>query len=258
MASPFPGMDPYLEGHLWTSVHAELATVIAHQLMPRLRPKYVALPERQYIAGAPEDVMISAAPLVPDVGIRKARARSGDPGPATVIAPSLKLRTRLATSVPHFQIEIRDSQQRTLVTAIELLSPTNKRSGRREYLRKRRRFLKSSAHLLEIDLHHQGRRVPLLDPYPPGAYFVLLNRARRRSVTEVWPIAIRECLPTVRVPLLKPDPDVALNLQEALSTVYEAGGFDLIVDYRDRPDVELPTEEAVWVEERLRDAGYRG
>lgn len=42
MPSPFPGMDPYLEGYLWPDVHQRLATEISKQLTPRLRPKYVA------------------------------------------------------------------------------------------------------------------------------------------------------------------------------------------------------------------------
>ena len=29
MPSPFPGMDPYLEGSLWTTVHAQLSAEIA-------------------------------------------------------------------------------------------------------------------------------------------------------------------------------------------------------------------------------------
>ena len=42
MPSLFPGMDPYLEGHLWPDVHHRLATEISRQLTPRLRPRYVA------------------------------------------------------------------------------------------------------------------------------------------------------------------------------------------------------------------------
>jgi hypothetical protein len=41
MASPFPGMDPYLEGHLWPDVHNSLAYVIKVQLAPRLGAEYV-------------------------------------------------------------------------------------------------------------------------------------------------------------------------------------------------------------------------
>ena len=168
----------------------------------------------------------------------------------------VKLRSHVASKVPHFRVEIRDIAKRQLVTAIELLSPTNKRSGRRDYLRKRRHFLHSSTHLLEIDLHHQGRRVPLLDPYPPGAYFVLLNRAHKRLWTEVWPIAIDQALPTVPIPLLKGDPDVPLDLQAAFAKVHEEGSFDLAVDYGEPPDVELSVEESAWLVKHLR--GKRG
>jgi hypothetical protein len=124
MASPFPGMDPYLEGNYWTSFHAEFIVAIAHQLAPRLRPKYIAFPERKYISGALEEVMV-AAKSVPDVSIKRTRTRVPDVVTATAVAPSVKLRSRLATKVPHFRIDIRDVEQRRLVTAIELLSPTN-------------------------------------------------------------------------------------------------------------------------------------
>lgn len=252
MASPFPGMDPYLEGNLWTSFHAELATMIAHQLVPRLRPKYIAIPERKFITGSWEEVMISGGSMRPDVGIRRTKGRTPGSGGTATMTPSVKLRTHQATKIPHFRVEIRDVNERRLVTAIELLSPTNKGSGRREYLRKRRRFLHSSAHLLEIDLHHQGRRIPLDDPYPDAGYFVLLNRARKRAWTEVWPVPIEQPLPTVPIPLLKGDADVPLDLQAALTTVYDAGGFDLVVDYREPPDVELSAEEAAWLDGYLR------
>lgn len=42
MPSPFPGMDPYLEGYLWPDVPHSLATQIRDQLMLKLRPRYVA------------------------------------------------------------------------------------------------------------------------------------------------------------------------------------------------------------------------
>lgn len=257
MASPFPGMDPYLEGNFWTGFHAMYAPQIAIQLNRQLRPKYVALAEREYISGAWEEVMISAGSMRPDVAIRKTKVRSAGPSGGIALAPSLKLRTHRATKVPHYRVKILDVDERRLVTAIELLSPTNKGSGRREYLRKRKRFLHSPAHLLEIDLHHQGRRIPLDDPYPEAAYFVLLNRARKRTWTEVWPIGIDQPLPTVPVPLLKGDADVPLDLQKAFSDVYDAGGFDLVLDYRQPPDVELSVPEATWLHEYLCEVGLR-
>ncbi len=43
MASPFPGMDPFLEGDLWQEFHETLAGAIRAQLMSKISPKYVAL-----------------------------------------------------------------------------------------------------------------------------------------------------------------------------------------------------------------------
>jgi hypothetical protein len=37
--SPFPGMDPYLEGELWQEFHDTLAHQIRGQLLPLLPPK---------------------------------------------------------------------------------------------------------------------------------------------------------------------------------------------------------------------------
>ena len=48
MPSPFPGMDPYLEGDLWQDVHERLANQISLDLMPRLAPRYVALLAKRY------------------------------------------------------------------------------------------------------------------------------------------------------------------------------------------------------------------
>ena len=56
MANPFPGMDPYLEGPFWQSVHANLATDFVRYLTPRLRPKYVAVTtERIVLVGSDDE-----------------------------------------------------------------------------------------------------------------------------------------------------------------------------------------------------------
>jgi hypothetical protein len=49
MPSPFPGMDSYLEGTEWVSVHAELSSEIARQLAPKLRPKYIVRTIRRFV-----------------------------------------------------------------------------------------------------------------------------------------------------------------------------------------------------------------
>jgi hypothetical protein len=253
MPSPFPGMDPYLEGARWMAVHAQLTAEIARQLAPKLRPKYVALTTERFVLDEADDVAVATSSPYPDVLVVPS-GRSGAIDPAPAIAPApLQLETVVPVPVPHRAVEIRDTARRQLVTAIEVLSPTNKRGrGRREYLAKRRRLLLSSAHLLEIDLLRDGRRVPMRQPLPAVPYCVVLSRAERRPLSDVWPIGLRERLPTVPVPLLPGDADVPLDLQAALATIYDAVGFDLVVDYAQPPDVPLAGDDAAWAAGLIR------
>ena len=166
----------------------------------------------------------------------------------------MRLATVLPEAVPHVSIEIRDTRERQLVTAIEILSPTNKRGeGRREYLAKRQRLLLSTAHLIEIDLLRMGERPPMQQPLPERPYFIFLSRAEDRPLTDVWPIALSDPLPTTPVPLLAGDADAALDLQAAFTAAYDLPGYDLIVDYTQPPDIPLSPEDAAWAAERLRE-----
>src|SRR5262249_29145482 len=157
------------------------------------------------------------------------------------------------TSVPHWFVEIRDVRGQRLVTDIEFMSPTNKRGrGRKEYLARRRRILRSEVHLLEIDLLRRGRRVPTQESLPDAPYFVFLNRVEKQPIMDVWPIALRSTLPPVPVPLSEGHPDVLMDLQLALGTIYDALHYELIVNYRQPPEVPLTSEDAGWADERLR------
>ena len=161
----------------------------------------------------------------------------------------LELATVMPSKVPHVWVEIRDTKMRKLVTAIEILSPTNKTGrGRREYLHKRARFLRSAAHLLEIDLVRKGRRLPMRKKLPPDPYFVFLSRVERRPITEIWPIPFDQPLPTVPVPLLPGDADVFLDLQQALTNIYDLCRYDLEIDYSNPPETPLPLEMTEWCE----------
>jgi Protein of unknown function (DUF4058) len=155
-------------------------------------------------------------------------------------------------------VEIRDTANRQLVTAIELLSPSNKRGdGRAEYLAKRRRILLSTAHLMEIDLLRQGQRPPMREVLPDAPYFVFLSRFENRPITDVFPITLHDPLPIVPVPLLTGDPDVPLDLQAALRTIYDLLGYDLAIDYLQPAEVPLPHEQDAWAHGLLRAAGLR-
>lgn len=266
MRSPFPGMDPYLEGSEWSGIHGQLIAEIARQLAPRLRPRYVARMGKRFIAdidSAEENIAVDVArpamPAIvyPHVGVADEGSK-GPAGTALGLAPPLEVATVMPQLLAQYSVEIRDAAQHRLVTVIEVLSPFNKRSdGFEEYLERRSRYLHSTTHLLEIDLLRTGRRLPMRQALPPMPYFVFLSRSGRRPLTGVWPVSLRDPLPTVPVPLLPGDADVPLDLQQAFSSVYDQLGYDISIDYSQPPEVTLDRENETWADQLLRGAGRR-
>ncbi|MGD0044578.1 MAG: DUF4058 family protein, partial [Isosphaeraceae bacterium] len=154
MPSPFPGMNPYFEqaAH-WLDFHSEFLSALRRLLAPQVAPKYIVqLEEHIYIHDLPPEprqrLGTADLSLVQPGGGALAQAALGlVEAPAEVWLPEQDVE-----KIPF--LELRDRQGRELVTAIELLSPSNKRSGedREQYLAKRRELLRSPAHLVEIDL----------------------------------------------------------------------------------------------------------
>jgi hypothetical protein len=249
-------MDPYLEGDLWTSVHTDLSAEIARQLAPKVRPKYVVRTMRRVVL-APADESENGGQRFPDVGVLTG-APLADASAAAIAAAPLTLPVAFPEPIPHVSVEVHDVLERRLVTCIEILSPTNKRGpGREEYEGKRWQVLSSPAHLLEIDLLRVGSRFPTGKPLPAVPYFVFLSRAEKRKEVDVWPIALESCLPEVAVPLLPGDADARLDLQQALTTVYDILGYDEQIDYSKPPPGSLSDAELRWVDEQLRLADKR-
>ena len=221
MACPFPGMDPNLEGRHWHSFHTTFCVEIVRLLNPLLGERYVALIDQRLVS----------EPL-------------GDAAYKTLRVVEEPVRLRF--------VEVREAGSMMLVTVIEVLSPANKSGDdRADYLRKRRTILNSDVNLIEIDLLRSGRRAPMRDPLPSSPYFALVHRAATRPVADVWPIGLREPLPSIPVPLLQPDPDVALDLEAVISGVYVTAPFDRLLDY-DRPLIPpLAKDDERWVRETV-------
>jgi hypothetical protein len=92
-------------------------------------------------------------------------------------------------------------------------------------------------------------------PLPPAPYFIFLSRVQRRPILDVWPIQLSMRLPVIPVPLLADDPDVFLDIQLALNTIYDAFNYGLAIDYSRPPEVPLTPQDARWAAEQLRQAG---
>jgi hypothetical protein len=260
MESPFPGMDPYLEApSIWPDVHASLIAAIRDQIQAQLNPRYTAV-ITPYVAF--ESIEIAPVRMaVPDIAILE-RDSPGASGGAVAIAPP-PLTGTAAMEVPtrYAHLEIRTVDDEALVTAIELLSPANKRPGQEgadAYERKRQEIFRSDAHLLEIDLLRGGRRPQLTTPLPNAPYFIFLSRAERRPYIAIWPLSLREPILPVPVPLRHPDPDVPLDLAEALRRVYASARYERRIDYHKAPPPpELSADDAAWIDQRLRERGLR-
>ncbi|MGV3720508.1 MAG: DUF4058 family protein, partial [Actinomycetota bacterium] len=152
MGSPFPGMDPYIEQpRLWPDFHGNLAGELQAQLNRQISPRYFArlTPYETY-----ETVEVDKTRgFRPDLGIYPLPTRTPSTGgvTATITPPTAECYIPLELPLTIYGIEVRLTGSEVLVTAIEILSPLNKRSGHEahsDYLRKRRALLRSAAHFI--------------------------------------------------------------------------------------------------------------
>jgi hypothetical protein len=245
MPSPFPGMNPYLEqSDTWEDFHHEFISHAREMLSAQVGPNYyvkvevrlylheLSAEERRYFGRA--DVAVTGQP---------------QPGPsakaANVTAP-LELVSPNVDVERHTSLEIRDRRNRRVVTAIEILSPTNKTPGpdRDDYLRKRSVLMIERIHFVEIDLRRGGVRPspPLL---PPCDYYVLLSRFEDRPKLGMWPLRLPDRLPVIPIPLTAPDPDVLLDLQAVLDRTYDAADYGKYI-YGESPEPPLTAEQLAW------------
>jgi uncharacterized protein DUF4058 len=143
MPSPFPGMNPYLEGEgAWHDFHKRFIPSVASLLGGQLRPRYVVkIDEHIYVheLSAESRRWVGRA----DVSVGRGSQDAVD-------------RERLS------YVEIRGRRDRELVTVVELLSPANKYAGpdREQYLAKRMELPNGPVHLVEIDLLRGGPPLP--------------------------------------------------------------------------------------------------
>jgi Protein of unknown function (DUF4058) len=264
MKSPFPGMDPYIEGcGYWRDFHGHLIEKIFDEVSVNLPEKYIARTnERSYIVLIETDDKADRH-FEPDVKVTSLRetksANKGSAAPAAVAngAP-VSVRAFIEDDFVEKFIDIYEVEpERRLVTSIEVLSPSNKKKGSpgwKKYLRKRQALLLGKANLVEIDLVRGGTRMPMLDPLPDSPYYVLVAREDWAPVCKVWAAYFDKRLPTVPVPLSKPDADLTLDLQPLVDGIYARSRYAQSIDYSRPLKPSLTTAEAAWLQRRLTPA----
>ena len=138
MPSPFPGMDPFIESQRFDETHSVYLVTLAELLVPLVRPRYTVDVER-YVYLTAEDLDKS---YKPDVSITETGAeplRPGNGHSVGTLEPQIPAVPDSDEDDQKF-LTIRSRDEKTVVTVIELLSPTNKDAewGQREYLAKAR------------------------------------------------------------------------------------------------------------------------
>lgn len=265
MKSPFPGMDPFIEASgRWEDFHKKLIGDMERYLSLSLPERYhVSLAERSYVVLAgPEGK--EAASFQPDLGVTSSMGESKHPGPRAETAlaepvtdpDAVPIRAFIATEYRELFIEIHAAlEEDYLVTAIEVLSPSNKRHGTPGwdlYQRKRQGLLQGQANFVEIDLLREQGRLPMLDPWPEGPYAILVVRRDHAPTGRAWPAHFDRPLPEIPIPLLYPDPDVKLPLQLLVDDIYQRSRYAQILDYARPLKPPLKKTERAWLEERLQ------
>jgi hypothetical protein len=261
--SPFPGMDPWLESH-WGDLHHSIIQysrdLIAGQLPTAL---FATVEEMVYLVASDEEMgRVRPDAAVFDYGRESAGASRDSAGGVAVAEP---LRIKIAepqVTLGHIEIRKLEGNQ-PLVTAIEVISPTNKLDARnrRRYIQKREAYYAADVNVVEIDLLRTGE--PLID-VPWGrlaARHITPCKACIRRVpamsaddeVEYYPLPLRQRLPRLRIPLRPIDDDVILDLQQPIDKAYEMGRYGMRLNYAaPPPGPALSADDAAWAAEQVR------
>jgi hypothetical protein len=251
MPCPFPGMDPYLEMQpFWGDFAPAFLTEIRNALLGRLLPRYDVRLE-EYVMLTEDDYNLHR--LRPDVTVTATSAWEPAKNGGVAVADPVTAELEYPAYEPLAQrrLKIIRLPHERVVTAIELLSPSNKipgEGGLDAYLEKRAELLACQCNLVELDLLRGGQRLPMSGPLPPADYYALLGRIGQKPRCHVVGWNLRSPLPTINIPLLEPDPDISLNLQQVFQSTYEPAFYHRRLRYNDPLVPPLRPDDQAWAQ----------
>jgi hypothetical protein len=261
MPSPFPGMDPYLEDPLyWGGLHAKLIGALDTALNRLLPDGYFAdIDEHVWLqAEDPDDRLLLGRPdnyvTRPD-GAGGRRPRNGG---VAVAEPTTEAVLPIARRETQKYVKIVGPDRSTVVTVVEILSPSNKASDRAKYLAKREEYIASRTNLVELDLLRDGMRMPMGRPSSPGGdYYIFVARSAAYPAVQVWQFTVRDAIPNFPIPLRPEDEDVPVPFQSLFEETYETKRYSKRIDYSVPPVPPLRPTDAAWAADLLKKAAKR-
>jgi Protein of unknown function (DUF4058) len=252
MRPQFPGMDPWLEHpDLWPDVHNSLITAMRDVLSPLVLPRYfVGVDSRTTVLTGMDvervyrsDVLVHA--VEPPAKVRGTNVAAGAQSSVRTIEVIVPVQE---DEIEETFLTIKELPGRKLVTVIELLSPTNKKTkdARAEYLERRRKLIRGGVHFVEIDLLRAGEPMPLINSAPPSDYRILICRREhaKRAVLHAfsWTVPI----PLISIPLLPGDAEPTLDVNSVLHSLMDRVQYDVVVNYKKPPEPPLRPEDEPW------------
>lgn len=240
LTNPFPGHNPFIEQR-WGDFHTAMINEIKNEMQYALPPALRARVEETAVVEE-----IGARPVFtrPDVRVFENPGRPQPGGGVAVAEPPARIdddeldRPILLEREPDARVErhiviLDQTTGGRVVTAIELVSPWNKRGkkGRRRYADRQSERLDAGINIVEIDLIRDGRTVTLvrrsnLPGHIRKRHHVCAWTAARPNWTAYWGVEITRRLPIITIPLRPEDPPLKLALQAVYDRCYEAGRYD--------------------------------
>jgi hypothetical protein len=250
-------MDPFLESR-WGDVHSRLCASLSAALQRSLPVGLRARSEEQVIledeTGEPSKIFRRDAIVLQ----RGGRLTGGDAAGSTAVLDAIEVDFSLMEPTDRWVQIIDTAGGNKVITAIEILSPSNKAAGRtnERYRKKLDSYMNAGVNLVEIDLLRSSRERLIVkeDSFPNRAatpYAVSLWRVTRALKMMLIPMSLRKpLLPTIPIPCREKDLEVPLALQPLIDQIYIDGGHDDI-DYSKELPEPLTADDAAWAAELI-------
>jgi len=260
MPSPFPGMDPWLEDEeVFPNLHERLIVYLSEALNEVMPPGYVAtIKSRVWVD--------DESRREPDVAVfGRDRLHNGSAGGVVTLPGLLAVGQELVSDpVEEAYLEILSPRGRRLVTAVEVISLSNKKAGdkgRKTYQDKQTEYKLAAVNLVEIDLLRRG---PYVSAVPRNRlqrvgksfdYHVSVVVAGSPNSFHAAPIPLADRLPAIGIPLDLGVEPVTVDLQPLLDRCYDTGRYRELVRYGQSCDPPLTPEQQAWAGGILREKG---